>query len=337
MDDEIKGEGNSVNFLFRMHDTRLGRFLSLDPLSASYPHNSPYVFAENRVIDGIELEGAEYLDTDEALFHVTRGSVMLDMDNVSNGTGVAFKNAYYDASVEFSPNTVVMDLYWNDGSGNLAPLGFKQSDLLISDDIDLIGGKLITQTEWYGAEKTVYSTKSRQVDNRFAPTERTITSDGATRPIAPARGKGALAIELGIYGLQGWNWWGRLSDQNELLEQINGAGRKAINLLNANMHKIPEELRTSENLSALLNMFLVGHIGYNYGADISMYTIGEEIMRDAGIWNFEDIEPPVDYSLPNNVDWDRNILPTIIVTPKAYQMGSFLKSVSKTIDKIETF
>ncbi|MCG8577726.1 MAG: hypothetical protein MI810_22785, partial [Flavobacteriales bacterium] len=94
MDDEIKGEGNSVNFLFRMHDTRLGRFLSLDPLSASYPHNSPYVFAENRVIDGIELEGAEYLDTDEALFHVTRGSVMLDMDNVSNGTGVAFKNAY---------------------------------------------------------------------------------------------------------------------------------------------------------------------------------------------------------------------------------------------------
>ncbi|MCG8573831.1 MAG: hypothetical protein MI810_03010, partial [Flavobacteriales bacterium] len=74
-----------------------------------------------------------------------------------------------------------------------------------------------------------------------------------------------------------------------------------------------------------------------YGADISMYTIGEEIMRDAGIWNFEDIEPPVDYSLPNNVDWDRNILPTIIVTPKAYQMGSFLKSVSKTIDKIETF
>jgi hypothetical protein len=43
-----------------MHDPRLGRFLSLDPLSKMYPHNSPYAFAENRVIDGVELEGLEY-------------------------------------------------------------------------------------------------------------------------------------------------------------------------------------------------------------------------------------------------------------------------------------
>jgi hypothetical protein len=28
-------------------------------LSASYPHNSPYAFSENRVIDGVELEGLE--------------------------------------------------------------------------------------------------------------------------------------------------------------------------------------------------------------------------------------------------------------------------------------
>ncbi len=48
--------------MFRMHDPRVGRFLSLDPISANYPHNSPYAFAENRVIDGIELEGAEYLN-----------------------------------------------------------------------------------------------------------------------------------------------------------------------------------------------------------------------------------------------------------------------------------
>ncbi len=59
-DDEIKGEGNSINFKFRMHDPRVGRFLSLDPLSASYPHNSPFAFSENRVIDGVELEGAEW-------------------------------------------------------------------------------------------------------------------------------------------------------------------------------------------------------------------------------------------------------------------------------------
>ncbi len=63
MDDEIKGEGNSVNFAFRMHDPRVGRFLSRDPMSKSYPWNSPYAFAENRVIDGIELEGLEFWET----------------------------------------------------------------------------------------------------------------------------------------------------------------------------------------------------------------------------------------------------------------------------------
>jgi RHS repeat-associated protein len=59
-DDELHGAtGTSFAFEYRMHDPRVGRFLSLDPLSAKYPHNSPYAFSENRVIDGVELEGLE--------------------------------------------------------------------------------------------------------------------------------------------------------------------------------------------------------------------------------------------------------------------------------------
>jgi RHS repeat-associated protein len=58
-DDEIKGEGNSVNYTFRMHDPRVGRFFARDPLSVKYPHYSPYSFSGNRVIDAIELEGLE--------------------------------------------------------------------------------------------------------------------------------------------------------------------------------------------------------------------------------------------------------------------------------------
>ncbi|MBD3639238.1 MAG: hypothetical protein HUJ25_17915 [Crocinitomicaceae bacterium] len=59
-DDEIKGEGNSINYKYRMHDPRLGRFFVRDPLSPKYPHNSPYAFSENRLIDGVELEGLEF-------------------------------------------------------------------------------------------------------------------------------------------------------------------------------------------------------------------------------------------------------------------------------------
>jgi len=68
-DDEVKGEGNSVNYKYRMHDPRIGRFFAVDPLFKKYPHNSPYAFSENRVIDGIELEGLEYIT-----YRVTFGS-----------------------------------------------------------------------------------------------------------------------------------------------------------------------------------------------------------------------------------------------------------------------
>ncbi|MGV9004116.1 RHS repeat-associated core domain-containing protein [Flavobacterium sp.] len=67
-DDEIKGEGNSLNYTFRMHDPRVGRFFATDPLEENYSWNSPYAFSSNRVIDAIELEGLEFtLDAGKAL------------------------------------------------------------------------------------------------------------------------------------------------------------------------------------------------------------------------------------------------------------------------------
>jgi RHS repeat-associated protein len=67
-DDEIKGTGNSINYKYRVHVPRLGRFLSLDPLAREYPYNSPYAFSENRVIDCIELEGLEWVSQFRTMF-----------------------------------------------------------------------------------------------------------------------------------------------------------------------------------------------------------------------------------------------------------------------------
>ena len=58
-DDEWSGSGNMLAFKYRIHDARLGRFLSVDPLAPEYPWNSSYAFSENRVIDCRELEGKE--------------------------------------------------------------------------------------------------------------------------------------------------------------------------------------------------------------------------------------------------------------------------------------
>jgi RHS repeat-associated protein len=58
--DEVAGKGNYDNFKYRGYNSRIGRFMNVDPLFKQYPWNSNYAFAENRVIDGIDLEGTEF-------------------------------------------------------------------------------------------------------------------------------------------------------------------------------------------------------------------------------------------------------------------------------------
>lgn len=107
-DDEIKGAGNSYNYEYRMHDPRIGRFFATDPLEAKYPYNSPYAFSENRVIDGVELEGLEVelvngqngkkeanwvghgWDPNTGQFEIPSGTV----GEGSTGDGYSFKTSY---------------------------------------------------------------------------------------------------------------------------------------------------------------------------------------------------------------------------------------------------
>jgi RHS repeat-associated protein len=58
-DDEVSGSGNSYAFKYRMYDSRLGRFFSVDPLTANYPYYTPYQFAGNTPIIAMDLEGLE--------------------------------------------------------------------------------------------------------------------------------------------------------------------------------------------------------------------------------------------------------------------------------------
>jgi RHS repeat-associated protein len=59
--DEISpdGSGDDYDYGKRMFDARLGRFLSLDPLAKKYPEMTPYQFASNTPIQGIDIDGLE--------------------------------------------------------------------------------------------------------------------------------------------------------------------------------------------------------------------------------------------------------------------------------------
>jgi len=58
-DSEVKGEGNSYTTEFRQLDPRLGRWLSIDPMSEKFPHQSPYAAFDNNPLNIIDPNGAE--------------------------------------------------------------------------------------------------------------------------------------------------------------------------------------------------------------------------------------------------------------------------------------
>ena len=60
-DNDVKGDGNQQDYGMRIYDPRLGRFLSIDPIMKKYPMLTPYQFASNRSIDGIDQDGLEYI------------------------------------------------------------------------------------------------------------------------------------------------------------------------------------------------------------------------------------------------------------------------------------
>jgi RHS repeat-associated protein len=74
-DNEVKGTGNSVDFGARIYDSRLGRFLSVDPLFKEYPNISPYAFVANSPIRFIDYDGRHIRDANGNIVYSKRDAV----------------------------------------------------------------------------------------------------------------------------------------------------------------------------------------------------------------------------------------------------------------------
>ena len=86
-DNEVLGEVALHAFQYRMHDARLGRFWSVDPLAAKYPWNSMYAFAENSPIGYMELEGLE---------KVSFGNISVNFSNLNEDQVKLYLKKYRD-------------------------------------------------------------------------------------------------------------------------------------------------------------------------------------------------------------------------------------------------
>ncbi len=137
-DNEISGTGNSQDHKFRMYDPRLGRYRSRDPLSKSFPWNSPYAYAENRVIDGIDLEGLEYV----SVHHYANGATAVTQfykmtDKEIKRLGGTTAGIHY--SVPFGPGGRGVKHIYYDEKGNVTNTYWEQRQTGGASDLKFHG------------------------------------------------------------------------------------------------------------------------------------------------------------------------------------------------------
>ncbi|MFT3827200.1 MAG: RHS repeat-associated core domain-containing protein [Chitinophagaceae bacterium] len=86
-DNEIEGEGNQQDYGDRVYDTRLGRWLSVDPYRNKYPSLSPYNYVNNSPLLMIDKDGRDF-------------GIYIDK---KNGT-ITIRAVYYTENVEYVHN-----------------------------------------------------------------------------------------------------------------------------------------------------------------------------------------------------------------------------------------
>ena len=91
-DNEVKGDGNQQDYGERVYDPRTGRFYSVDPFTTKYPELTPYQFASNRPIDGIDLDGLEFFKKDNTNYFIDYKPV-IDAKGVSTKVNNSAHNA----------------------------------------------------------------------------------------------------------------------------------------------------------------------------------------------------------------------------------------------------
>ena len=119
-DDEVSGAGNSYTTEFRQYDSRLGRWLSLDPLMAKYPHQSPYVAFNNNPIYFIDPNGLEAIvevDKENKTMTVTSTYYYDKSDERFSGFGVFESIKGYDPLIYDANGWDAKERSFTDGDG----------------------------------------------------------------------------------------------------------------------------------------------------------------------------------------------------------------------------
>jgi RHS repeat-associated protein len=150
--------GNQLDFGARIYDSRLGRFLSLDPLSKKFPSEGNYSFAGNDPISNIDEEGEKktwYVNFIDQSGNKTT-LVLINKDDVRFKPTSTYGSFYFSADV-----TQEVNLYYNDKGLYSIEMGnerFTESDQnynianLKGDDNSIEAGYIIHNSSGAGSK-----------------------------------------------------------------------------------------------------------------------------------------------------------------------------------------
>ena len=254
LDDELGLNWNT--FKYRNYDPSLARFHNIDPLAEDYNYQSPYNFSENRVIDGVELEGLEYVSASDARIEVTSGAkIRYKWQNMN----FFARNQNYLANSD--PNN------WPPGQvgiGNdIGSVQFKSRKVLSTSP----------QQGPLKVKRIIPKNASGSPDGRYNPNRTTFGGGVKTNSISKGLGI-MMAVD---FGAQMYEAVGSTADYfaiNKQKDLLNDASFDLNNYMSAGL--LDEKYNNTKDLSSILNVIFQG-VPTEKTGDFSHQIIGLSI------------------------------------------------------------
>jgi RHS repeat-associated protein len=224
-DDEVKGDGNSLDFGARIYDSRLGRWYSLDPLQKKYPDETNYGFVSNNPLIFSDVDGRDKIYT---LTVITKdGNVLVqkwthkDVFFYSQASGKGFGNdKFYKRDIFVN---VIINQQNSTGSSSQdlgvrteIPRAFYYWSKITSTKGDMFGSEMCTQKS--GITFTSSFTLEVNGPKTFAkmPTGEVYNVDALMAMAAYTKSGEALELKLDDLA----DWINHVKDTKESLEQL---------------------------------------------------------------------------------------------------------------------
>ena len=289
-DNDVKGTGEQQDYGLRIYDPRLGRFLSVDPLYHSYPELSSYQFASNGPISGIDMDGGEYLNANEARIHLNGTTVSLSLQNMHQVTQNLWKmrdeSGHWPAGNIGYPTTV--------GQVSFSGVPYTPDNGIVPLDIPFNqnqygdgGAPSLNLDNTYGANNPSYNASRIKLergepiaastglpDRRYK--EQTIYAGGSSSStIATA----ALVVNAVNWGMEQFINYQTADDRDKVYQQTSLLRTKVLSDLTTAVKTglIPKKYMNAQNLGDITNVILTG---VNLTKDKGIYKTGIRIVKE---------------------------------------------------------